>query len=70
MIKDIFFDLVVLMFIFWYLDKKILSFLIALVMLVAIIFKIVVISPEYLKNFSDLSIHVILLNWVEISLRY
>ena len=38
-------------------------------MLVAIIFKIVIMSLEYLKNFPDLSIHVILLYWVEISLR-
>ena len=38
-------------------------------MLVAIIFKIVIMSLEYLKNFPDLSIHAILLHWVEISLR-
>ena len=38
-------------------------------MLVAIIFKIVIMSLEYLKNFPDLSIHVILLHQVEISLK-
>ena len=73
MIKNIFSDLVFLCLFFWYLyqnrRKKIPSFLIALVMLVAIIFKIVIMSLEYLKNFPDLSIHVILLHWVEISLR-
>ena len=36
-------------------------------MLVAIIFKIVIMSLEYLTNFPDLSIHAILLDWVEIS---
>jgi len=38
-------------------------------MLVAIIFKTVIMSIEYLKDFTDLSIHAILLHWVEISLR-
>ena len=42
-------------------EKKYL-FLIALVILVAIIFKTVIMSLENLKNFPDLPIHLILLH--------